>query len=101
MENKIFKVGEIVAKVTEKKYKEFKSYNEDQTALRKIVEIFIETATEKEKEYQNNINEWWEKIKIKHNLPTNKELNRVSYFGGNLILKISYITKEIFVGSSK
>ena len=101
MENKIFKVGEIVAKITEKEHRDLQLCNEDQQALRKMIEIFIETATKKEKEYQTDIIEWWERIKLKYNLPKQKELNNHSYFGGNLTLKLSDETKEIFIGALK
>lgn len=97
MENKIFKIGEVVAKITEKEYKELKSSYEDQKALREMIKIFIETATKKEKEYQNDITEWWKKMKLKYNLPKQKELSK-NYFGENLTLKLSNETKEIFIG---
>ena len=100
MENKVYKIGEVLAKITEKEYKDLQSYNESQQALRKMIGIFIEVATKKEEEYQINVVEWWERMKLKYKLPIHRELNKYSYFGGDLILKLSNETKEIFIGSN-
>ena len=100
MENKVYKIGEVLAKITEKEYKDLQSCKESQQALRKMIEIFIEVATKKEEEYQINIIEWWERMRLKYKLPISRELDKYSYYGGGLTLKLSNETKEIFIGSN-
>lgn len=100
MENKTFKVGEVVANITEEELKALRSSDEEQIALRAMIKVFIETATKKEKEYQTEIAEWWGRIRLKYKLPNRRELDR-NYFGEELTFKISYETREIFVGVQK
>ena len=94
---KNYNPGEILGIATKEEVKELLSIMREKRAIKNLLDDLFQKGVEAEAELIKGHEEWWARMRKKHNLPNEKELRPKYLYDMILALSVSYETREIFV----